>query len=360
MWFKNLALFQFTEKFTLSVESVEKHLNEHAFVPCSTSTPMSMGWVSPLGIDSPMTHAASGFIMVAFKTQEKIVPAGVVNEILDEKIEDIELRESRKVKKKEKDTLKEEIYQTLLPRAFTKNSVINAYIDIQNGWLVVNAASAKKAELLTVNLRKALGSLKIRIPEVLPVSVLLTQWLKSNEYPQALTIEDQCVLQDNKDASGIIRCQRQNLFTDDILSLIESGREVIQLSLSWQDQLSFVINDEFMIKSVKFLEIVQDKANDIVSETKAERFDADFIIMAESLREFIEFLMQIFAKEIVPALVDHQTQKTDELTNIGLDLNSDKNDEIAKEGQAPWELNTTEPLVTESSEGILSDSQQDK
>lgn len=327
MWFKNLALFQLTEKFTLTVEEVEKHLNEHAFAPCSTSAPVSMGWVSPLGNNAPIVHAASGFMLMAFKVQEKIVPASVIKELVDEKVAEIELQESRTVKKKEKDTLKEEIYQTLLPRAFTRNSVINAYIDTQNGWLVVNASSAKKAELLTVNLRKALGSLKIRIPEVLPVSMRLTQWLKTNEYPAALTIEDQCILQDDKDASGIIRCQRQNLFTDDILSLIESGRETVQLGLSWQDQLSFIINDEFMIKSVKFLEMVQDKANDIVSETKQERFDADFIIMAETLREFIDFLMQVFAKEATAGLDLNEQNTTPKLTGKS----------TPKEDKAPWE-----------------------
>ncbi|WP_116963687.1 recombination-associated protein RdgC [Fastidiosibacter lacustris] len=335
MWFKNLALFQFTEKFELSVEEVEKQLTKHAFVPCSTSAPLSMGWVSPLAGDAPIIHAASGFMMIAFQIQEKIVPAGVIKEILDEKVEEIELRESRKVKKKEKDTLKEEIYQNLLPRAFTKNSMIYAYIDTSSGWLVVNASSAKKAELLTVNLRKALGSLKIRIPEILPISILLTQWLQTNQYPQELTIEDQCVLQDNKDASGIIRCQRQNLFTEDILSLIASGREVIQLGLSWQDQLSFVINDEFMIKSLKFLEIIQDKASDIVSETKTERFDADFIIMAETLREFITFLMQIFAKE--SKSVEHNDKVNTQQTVISADIADD---------YAPWDGEDKEDDMT--------------
>ncbi|WP_119328067.1 recombination-associated protein RdgC [Cysteiniphilum halobium] len=334
MWFKNLALFQFTENFTVRAEELEKQLAEHVFSPCSTSAPISMGWVSPIAPDAPLVHAASGFMMVSFKIQEKMVPAGVIKEVLDEKVEEIELRESRKVKKKEKDTLKEEIYQSLLPRAFTRNTVINAYIDTQAGWLIVNASSAKKAEVLTVNLRKALGSLKIRIPELLPVSMLLTQWLKTNEYPQDFTIEDQCVLQDNKDASGIIRCQRQNLFTDDILSLIDSGREVIQLGLSWQDQLSFVINDEFMLKSLKFLEVVQDKANDIVSETKEERFDADFIIMAETLREFINSIMQIFAKE---SQESKSSNTTDIMTDMSPVESREETTQIYDEDSAPWE-----------------------
>ncbi|WP_119342652.1 recombination-associated protein RdgC [Facilibium subflavum] len=324
MWFKNLALFEFTSPFDVDVETVEARLNDYRFVPCSSHAPTSMGWVAPAGGEAPLVHAAQGFVMVAFQIQEKIVPAGVIKEMLDEKVEEIELRETRKVKKKEKDALKEEIYQSLLPRAFTKNSIIYAYIDTIKGWLVINASSAKKAEVLTVNLRKALGSLKIRIPEVLPVSMLLTQWLKTNEYPVDFSIEDQCVLQDNQDASGLIRCQRQNLFTDDIQSLIDSGREVIQLALSWQEKVSFVLNDEFMIKSLKFLELIQDQVNDIVSETKAERFDADFAIMTETLREFIDGLMQVFSKENRVEKTDEVTQQEDDALN-----NADNNTAVS-------------------------------
>ncbi|WP_440994123.1 recombination-associated protein RdgC [Cysteiniphilum litorale] len=318
MWFKNIALFEFIEPFDLSFEMIEKSLEEHQFSPCSPSQPISTGWISPVSKDSPIAYEANGFIMVAFQVQEKIVPATVIKEILDEKVEEIELRESRKVKKKEQDTLKEEIYQSLLPRAFTRDTVIHAYIDTANGWLVVNASSSKKAEILTVNLRKTLGSLKIRMPDLIPVSMLLTHWIKTNEYPQELTIEDQCVLQDNNNDGGLIRCQRQNLFTDDIISLIDSGREVTQLALSWQDELSFVFNDEFMIKSLKFLELVQDKANDIVTESEIERFDVDFVIMTETLRHFIEFMMGVFSKtaEITEIIEAKEARKTEEVLTI--------------------------------------------
>ena len=300
MWFKNIALFEFIAPFAEEEAAIESCLKDDRFVPCGSSAPLSMGWVPPSGIeDGALIHSAEGCMMLAFKIEEKIVPAGVVKELLDEKVEAIELKTARKLRKKEKETLKEEIYQSLLPRAFTRSQILYAYIDRQKGWLVVNTAASKKAELLTVNLRKALGSLKIRIPEVMPIATLLTAWLQNNDYPAALTVEDQCVLQDHKDASGTIRCQRQDLFGDDIAALIESGREVVQLSLSWQDQIAFVINDELRIKSVKFLEFVQDKARDIHTETEQARFDADFAIMTATLREFIGFLLQIFARENV-------------------------------------------------------------
>ena len=297
MWFRNLTLFECIEKFTLSEEALSEKLSGDAFIPCTSVDPTSIGWVAPVGgDDASLVHSANGFLMIALKMQEKVVPASIVKEILDEKVEEIELRESRKVRKKEKDSLKDDIYQTLLPRAFSRTNTTYAYIDAQDGWVVVNSASSKKAEQLTVELRKALGSLKIRLPELLPMSVLMTQWIKENNYPSDLVIEDNCVLQDNHDGGGVIRCQRQNLLSEDIITLIDSGRDVVQLGLSWKDEISFVINDEFVIKSLKFLEVIQDQANDIVSESAAQKFDADFSIMTGLLRGFIQYLGSIFLK----------------------------------------------------------------
>ncbi len=297
MWFRNLTLFECIEKFILSEEALSEKLSSDAFIPCTSVDPTSIGWVAPVGgDDAPLVHSANGFLMIALRIQEKVVPASIIKEILDEKVEEIELRESRKVRKKEKDSLKDDIYQTLLPRAFSRTNTTYAYIDAQDGWVVVNSASSKKAEQLTVELRKAMGSLKIRLPELLPMSVLMTQWIKENNYPVDLVIEDNCVLQDNHDGGGVIRCQRQNLLSEDIIALIDSGRDVVQLGLSWKDEISFVINDEFVIKSLKFLEVIQDQANDVLSESATQKFDADFSIMTGSLRGFIQYLSSIFLK----------------------------------------------------------------
>ncbi|MCF6776429.1 recombination-associated protein RdgC [Thiotrichales bacterium 19X7-9] len=298
MWFKNLIIFQLTESFKLKTEDFEKALSEFRFQPCPSSEALSLGWSSPSGqAEGTLVHAANGYLMVALKIEEKIVPASVVKEMLDEKIEEIELRENKKVRKKEKDALKDEIYHSLLPKAFSKHSFIYGYIDTKANLLVIDAASMKKAELLTVQLRKALGSFKIQTPDIVTIPLLLTKWLTENQYPNDLVIEDNCVLKDPDDNSGTIRCQRQNLLSGEIAQLIENGREVIQLGLTWKDQIAFVVKDDFSIRSVKFLEILQDQANDIFTETESQKFDADFTIMTENLHEFLIAMFELFANE---------------------------------------------------------------
>lgn len=50
-----------------------------------------------------------------------MLPANVVKRELDERIESLEQKENRKLKKTEKQTLKDDVVMNLLPRAFSKN-----------------------------------------------------------------------------------------------------------------------------------------------------------------------------------------------------------------------------------------------
>jgi recombination associated protein RdgC len=296
MWFKNLILLRLNDKSFKQPEELDQNLQAHTFRPCSGTEPRSQGWVAPIGEEgAPLVHAANGFMMLCLKTEEKIVPGSVIKEQLDAKVADMERKENRKVRKKEKDSFKDEIVHTLLSRAFTRAHYTYAYVDPTEGWLVVNTSSKKKADDFTEFLRKSVGSLKIEVPKLQAVAALLTDWVKTGEYPKEYVIEDACVLQDTKE-TGSIRCQRQNLMSKEITSLLDSGREVVQLALSWRDQLAFVIKEDFSLKSLRFLDTIQDQAHDLAAESQAERFDADFSVMTLTLRGFIADLMHTFAK----------------------------------------------------------------
>lgn len=56
----------------------------------------------------------------------------------------MEAAQGRALKKKEKESLKEEILHTLLPRAFPRSSQTFLWINPAENYLVVDAGSAKK------------------------------------------------------------------------------------------------------------------------------------------------------------------------------------------------------------------------
>lgn len=295
MWFKNCQVFSLKESVDYDAESIESQLDSQRFAPCTSIDPQSMGWVAPTGKeDAPLVHAANGFMMLALKTEKKLIPSSVLNERLAEKVEALEEKEGRKIRKKEKDALKDEIHHTLITQAFTQSSVLYGYVDTKNSLVVVNTPSRKKAEDFCNAIRGALGSFKVELPDVNSISLQMTDWLKTNKYPADLVIEDSCVIEDTREG-GSLKVAKQDLAADEIIKFVDHGREVVQMTFSWRDEVRFTLKDDFAIKSLKFLEGVQDKASDIFTETDSERFDADFTILTDTLREFISFLLSTFA-----------------------------------------------------------------
>lgn len=295
MWFKNLSIFRLTEEFTLSAAELEQKLEALAFRPCGNHEEFTFGWTSPLGKSSgQLVHSANGFMMVCGKKEEKVLPAAVVNELVQEKILETEDQQGRKLSKKERTVIKDELIFELLPKAFTFSRKVFAYIDPKGGWLVVDAASAKSAEDLLSLLRKCLGSLPVAPLNTIdkPVAVM-TQWLMTNQAPDDIAIEDECELRSPEEEGGIIRCKRHDLALPEIKNHLDTGKEVIKLAISWADRLSFIIDENLSVKRLRFLDLIQEQMADI----EAEQFDADFSIMSMELANFLPRLLELFGGE---------------------------------------------------------------
>ncbi len=300
MWFKNLALYRFTEHFTLSSTELEEKLAEKQFQPCGKHDTFSQGWTSPLGNGAEsLIHPSNGFMMLCLKKEEKVIPAAVINEMLQDKIADVEEQEARKLARKERSAMKDELIFELLPRAFSFSKKTYAYIDTKGGWMVVDAASAKKAEDLLSFLRKGLGSLPLIPINTIDQPVLrMTQWLTDKHtIPKEFTIEDECELRSKEDEASIIRCKRHNLSLPEITNHLDNGKQVIKLAINWTDRLSFIIDENLAIKRLKFLDLIQDQVANTEADDEVAQFDVDFSIMTLELANFLPCLLKIFGGE---------------------------------------------------------------
>jgi recombination associated protein RdgC len=299
MWFKNLAVYRFTEPFTLSSEALEQKLQQNPFRACGAHDEFSFGWTAPLGRASDaLVHANNGFFMLCGKKEEKVIPASVINEMLAERVNEIEEREARKLPAKERTRIKDELIFELLPRAFSFSRKTYAYIDSQGGWLVVDAASPKKAEDLLSQLRKCIGSLPVvPIGAGIKPAATMTHWLLEQTAPSDIIIEDECELRSLEEEGGIVRCKRHDLKLPEIKNHLDSGKVVIKLAMSWAERLSFVLDEGLSVKRLKFLDLIQEQAADIEAFDEVEQFDADFSIMTAELAQFFPRLLELFNVE---------------------------------------------------------------
>jgi len=300
MWFKNLALLRFTEAFDLSADAFEQRLEAGRFRPCGSLEPMSYGWVAPAGKDdAPLVHATNGCYMICAQKEEKILPAQVVNEMLAEKVAELEDRKGTPVRKKDRDAMRDEIIHDLLPRAFSFSRRQYAYIDPKIGWLIVDSASNKKTEELASWLRRCLESLPVTLPAVKerPAAVM-TRWLaEEGSCPVDLVVESECELRSTEEEGGIVRCKRHDLTAPEIHNHIEAGKEVSKLALSWNERLAFVLDDALGIKRLRFLDLVQEQAAEVDADDDIQRLDTDFAIMSAELAAFLPRLFELFGGE---------------------------------------------------------------
>jgi len=299
LWFKNMMVYRLNREIPLSADEMEKQLEAYTFSPCGSQDMSKTGWVSPMGNrGDALTHVNNGQIVICARKEEKILPSPVVKQALEAKIGKLEAEQSRKLKKTEKDSLKDEVLHSLLPRAFSRLSQTFIWIDSVNNLIVVDCASAKKAEDTLALLRKSLGSLPV-VPLTLenPIELTLTQWVRSGDLPAGFALMDEAELKAILEDGGVIRCKKQDLVCDEIANHIEAGKLVTKLALDWQERIQFVLADDGSVKRLKFSETLREQNDDIDREDFAQRFDADFILMTSELAALIGSLVEALGGE---------------------------------------------------------------
>lgn len=289
--FKNAIVYRMTRDIQISSDELEAQLKNLEFSPCGIQDMMKVGWTNPIKTGEALTHSVGNQILIVAKREEKILPTDVIKKELQAKIDKLEAEQGRRLKKTEKDSLKDEVVQDLLPRAFSKESTVSVWIDNDNQRIIVDTSSAKRAEDTLALLRKALGSLPV-VPLTMktPIELTLTDWLRDGVIPQGFNLTDEAELKAMLAEGGIARFKKQDLVSDEIASHIEAGKLVTKLSLDWNETIQFTLRDDGSLKKIKFSDVLKAQNDDIDREDIAQRFDADFALFTGEMTRLIDSL----------------------------------------------------------------------
>ncbi|VEN54554.1 unnamed protein product [Callosobruchus maculatus] len=172
------------------------------------------GWIETIGDN--LTYESGQYLLLTMQREEKIIPTHVIKDELNKKISKLETEQGRKLKKTEKDSLKDEVLHSLLPRAFTRKSRNRLIVDRKEGLVFVEGNSARKAEDMLALLRKSLGSLPV-VPftPAEPVELTITEWIRSG-FPRGFTAGTDVMLKAILEDGGAVRCKKQDLHSEEV------------------------------------------------------------------------------------------------------------------------------------------------
>lgn len=282
MWFRNLLVYRIDAAAKLDPAAIEQDLSRHALQACGSFEMESRGWVCPRE-EGRYLHALERQWLVHHGSNQRLLPAAVVNQTVKERAEGLAGRQGRPAGRKQVREIRERVLEELMPKAFTRRRVTRAWIDPVNRWMVTDTASAKKAdETLESLLRAHPGFAAKRLDTERSPAAAMTQWLADGEVPGPFTIDRDLELKAADDHGATVRYVRHALEGREIREHIKAGKTATQLGLTWRERVSFVLTAELQIKRISLLDIVKEEARAGTQEAD-ERFDADFAIMAGEL-----------------------------------------------------------------------------
>lgn len=296
MWFKNLQIYRLTAPWTLSSEQLEAALAPQTFAPCSSLDMQTQGWVSPRD-NGMLVHTVNRQMLLQLGTEKKLLPSTVINQVTKARAAELEEQQGFKPGRKQMKELKEQVTDELLPRAFSIQRSTRIWIDPVNGWLVVDAAGAAKADEVFKMLLKSLESLPFGAlrTERSPLSSM-TDWLAADEAPAGFTVDQDTELRSTGEGKATVRYVRHTLEPDDVRRHIAAGKQCTRLAMTWADRVSFVLTETLAIKRVAPLDVLKENA-DSGTQNEDERFDTDFALMTGELAKMIGELVEALGGE---------------------------------------------------------------
>jgi len=297
--FKNLMAYRLTGPWVSSTAKLEEALQSAHFVECGASQEKSVGWVEPRGqAHGACVEVVAGQWILKWMMEVKSVPGSVVKRKVQEQVARIEADTGRKPGKKEVRSLSDEVRQSLLPMAFTKQSSVTVWIDPQAQRLVIDAASAAKADEVLTSLIKAVDGLALALVDTHTApATAMAHWLGSQEAPQGFSVDRECELRAADESKAVVRYTRHALDTDEVAQHIAHGKVPTRLALTWNDRVSFVLTDALQLKKVAFLDVVADEAPTSAADRDQDHFDADVAIATGELRRLLPVLFEALGGE---------------------------------------------------------------
>lgn len=302
MLFKSAKIQQLDE-WSLSEEQLTEKLNALSYKETTPTQESSMGWVSPFGNGSEMMYAAqSGALLFQLMIEKKTVNSSLLKREVEKEIAERQAKNpDYNPDKDEKNEIKEAIKLRLLPDTPPSFSDLRVIVDTNkdNSVIIIETTSDKNVEVI-LNIMEATFSSGFEYSFLSfskEPSEEMKNWISELDLPVNFKLGEACKLKDPSSKTAI-QYKNHDLDDEKIVDYLSNGMEVTDISMEWQEDISFSMNHALTISGIKMKGIYKEQRDDLLGnadeKTEAVEFDANFSVMISAFRDFVPEYLAIF------------------------------------------------------------------
>jgi recombination associated protein RdgC len=125
----------------------------------------------------------------------------------------------------------------------------------------------------------------------------MSSWLTNASLPEDFRVRDEAELRDLGEEPAVLRCRGVDLYSEELRRHLDGGMQAVRIAMDWKEQMNFVLGDDLCLRRIRFADALVKENDDVVTEDRLARLDADFALMAPELTALTERLIALFGGE---------------------------------------------------------------
>jgi len=311
--FSNILAYRHSNAFDLhkDLEAINQALaSKRARLPGKMEL-NAVGFTEPVGEEGSFIERISPMAYVfAFNLAERMIPGKIVRQQVAARVKKIEKEQERKVYAREKQQIKDEVLNKMLPQAFIDQKI--TYGMVLGPYVLIDSSSAKRGEDILCTLRECIGSMPVRPVAVTTTPIdAFTRWFTGTDDPVRFSLTGDFKANARTDESDFVNGKGTSPKDEGLSDLVlEHDRRVTLLGLNWAtstgESASFTVNEMIGIKGIKWPESLSEMAADQVGEEDDEDarrvtlLRTTLILLGAELKTLLADLLDALGGEQLP------------------------------------------------------------
>lgn len=236
---------------------------------CGQQERKSDGFTSPCdhAIDN-LIHNISGFQLICWETQERVLPGYAVKDALKARCQDYEFKNGHPPGSGARKELKDLVILELLPNAFVRKR--QTFAAMGNGFLIVDTSSQSRADDFMEALKLAIGQFPFfPAKTTIPPAAVMGKWV-SDFPPVGITVDRDAVMELPTGETPSIKISRADLSDAGAVDRLGDGYKLKKLGMTYMGSMSFCLDDQFRLSKIRMTETTEGDEQDSAASFDAE------------------------------------------------------------------------------------------